>query len=428
MTTENPDSTERRRDTLRNILDPKGNTAQSDTTPLSRDLSPTMRRDAAITLLTAWREGRRHGLTLNECSTDQLTVNSQGDIQFDGYEAFVETGSAVPPLLQIFYQLIAPVLIVDQRPRLAFLMQRADTANGEEFLEILRPAWRITAGLPGGQRLLRTILLSRFAPLLLSGLFMSFVRAVWIDRKHESDVWLDSAIDAWVDQLSKLETLRPKGKWTGYYDGIDLSRYTNHSVDITTLFQDPRECAVFDLVTQEKSTTVLDIAANQGLFSLISARAGHKVVAIDNDVGAVDRLYRLSRDHRLPIRPAVVDFLKMPAEDQSRFRCPVVLALGFTHHLYLVEGLAWSEVARRLAAMTGETLITEFKVTTDAKPAVAVLERSRLDDYRLEAFASALKSYFANINLVYPEPDANRVLLVCKQPLGTLPEQGSLRT
>ena len=62
----------------------------------------------------------------------------------------------------------------------------------------------------------------------------------------------------------------------------------------------------------------------------------------------------------------MLDFNEFSDANIERFRSSYVLALGFTHHLYLVEKLSWDFISRVLSKLTKKVLITEFKPDTGA--------------------------------------------------------------
>jgi hypothetical protein len=412
-----PIDIDQRRDAVRKAL-------RRDTGPqapcrrlLPRDLSPLMRQDAAVVLLTAWSEALRQGLSMRDASVEMLCIDRNGQIHFDGFDLLEPRGQSTPPLQPVFRQLIGPLLVVSRHPELAFMIQRSGPIDPAEFVALVRPAWRHAGVLPGVGRVLTSLMRSRYAPLLLAGSALRLVRAIWTERVRRSDAWLDGAIDALKTRMVRLAEPKYAGKWTGYYDGIDLRAYADTSLNFQEVLRDSRERKIFELLDAEDASAVLDLAANQGLFSLIGVRAGHSVVAVDYDIGSVDQLYSMTRGSSLPIQPAVVDFLTLSGTDRARLGCPIVLALGFTHHLYLVEGMDWPAIARELAALTGRLLITEFKTSTGARHATSPLEQARIDQYRIEAFESALRENFGRVDIVRPEPDANRVLLVCREPV-----------
>lgn len=415
--TKNRMSIEVKRNAVREALAQTADVAAPWLPLAAHNLSPVMRRDAAIVLLTAWREALNHDLTLNDSSVERLNMDQNGEIYFEGFESLVSRAGTTPQLQQIFRQLIGPLLLASRSPDLAFLVQRAGPVDPAEFTALRRPAWRHISKLPGGKRKMTSLMRSRFAPLLTAGLWYRFAAAVWSERGRHSGAWLEGALDALIARIQDLPELASAGKWTGYYEGIDLSAYADGTMAPTDFLRDQRERAIFELLDAEAPSTVLDMAANQGLFSLISHRAGHSVIAVDYDIGAVDELYRMTRAQSLPIRPAVFDFLAINENDIDRLRSPIVLALGFTHHLYLVEGLDWPRIARDLAALTERVLITEFKLSTGAQPATSPLGQTWLEDYRCESLEIALQVHFEDVEVIRPEPEANRVLLVCRRPM-----------
>ena len=64
-------------------------------------------------------------------------------------------------------------------------------------------------------------------------------------------------------------------------------------------------------------------------------------IAMDNDVGALEKLDKILENHsyKLPIIPCVKDFLSIRDSEIIRFKSDVVLALGFIHHMRLVENI-----------------------------------------------------------------------------------------
>ena len=149
----------------------------------------------------------------------------------------------------------------------------------------------------------------------------------------------------------------------------------------------PKQWAVYDALQKFKPPTVLDIGSNTGWFSILAARGGARVLALDNDAACMDLLYRKAKQERLPIQTVVMDFTtptpEVPAHVSlensarrrlSRFRSngpllrssaqrmqsDFVLALAILHHLVLGSGMTLDDAIKVLASYTREILLMEF--------------------------------------------------------------------
>lgn len=122
---------------------------------------------------------------------------------------------------------------------------------------------------------------------------------------------------------------------------------------------------------------VLDLGANDGEYSALAARAGHRVAACDLDPVSVNRLWERARAERLAILPLVVNLASpTPAtgwgnqERRSfigraagRFDCVLMLAL--LHHLTVTERVPTPMVLDTAAALTRRWLVVEWVSPND---------------------------------------------------------------
>jgi hypothetical protein len=90
----------------------------------------------------------------------------------------------------------------------------------------------------------------------------------------------------------------------------------------------------------------------------------------------------------------------------------MVLALALTHHLVFKRGLAFEDIAERLAAFTRKWLVVEFVPANDRY--VSEWMNERFAWYHLEGFTTALQAFFRRIEVLdsFPPP---RVLLSCER-------------
>jgi SAM-dependent methyltransferase len=160
---------------------------------------------------------------------------------------------------------------------------------------------------------------------------------------------------------------------------------------------------------------VLDVGSNTGAFSVLAARAGAFVVAIDNEVEVVERLYNEAARSQLDILPLVIDFARpSPAlgwrnVEQPSFlsrakgKFDLVLMLAVMHHLLVTEGIPLDEVLSLAAELTQDAVVVEFVATDD--PMFRILSRGRDHLHSAltrEAFEAACSRHFRIANVSGP--------------------------
>jgi hypothetical protein len=153
--------------------------------------------------------------------------------------------------------------------------------------------------------------------------------------------------------------------------------------------------------------TVLDLGANDGVYSRIAARHARYVVAVEADSAVTDSLYRALRDGgERRILPLVVD-LADPSPGlgwRGRERAPflqraasadAVLALALVHHLAIGRNVPLAELVEWLAGL-GRHVVVEFVDPTDpmAQRLLANKEVGLFPDYRREEFERLLGERF----------------------------------
>jgi glycosyltransferase involved in cell wall biosynthesis/MoaA/NifB/PqqE/SkfB family radical SAM enzyme len=207
----------------------------------------------------------------------------------------------------------------------------------------------------------------------------------------------------------------------------------------------PKQWGVFNTLQSFKPSTVLDIGANTGWFSILATKHGAKVVSLDNDVACMDILYRRAKQENLSILPLIVDFLD-PTPDVSamaelcrephvlnsrfatdiplllsadkRIACDMVIALAIIHHLCLGGGRHLDEVTRQLALFAKKHLVLEFVTKEDplivGEPDFFKAQYANptgFDWYSLETCLKLLGRYFGSIQQI--PLTSSRILLVC---------------
>ena len=205
-------------------------------------------------------------------------------------------------------------------------------------------------------------------------------------------------------------------EWGGYEEFHNYSE-SDHAL---------KERFVEDAVRESGAATVWDIGANTGQFSRIAARHADKVLAMDIDHYAVERMYRRNTadgiDNILPLVQNVCDpspnwgWRNRERSDLvSRARPDLVLCLALIHHVVITANVPLEEFAEWLASLT-EQLVIEYVSRADDK--VQALLRNKEDkyhDYRREHLEAELARHF-RIERQLSLESGNRFLYWCRRP------------
>ena len=115
----------------------------------------------------------------------------------------------------------------------------------------------------------------------------------------------------------------------------------------------------------------MDIGCNTGQFSLLAAEYGANVLAIDQDMPSLDRLYLRAREQQSNVLPLRVD-ISNPSpgigwnnkeraaflDRSSGFDC--VFSLAVVHHVVVAKGIPISEVVKLSHNLTSRYLVVEL--------------------------------------------------------------------
>lgn len=152
---------------------------------------------------------------------------------------------------------------------------------------------------------------------------------------------------------------------------------------------------------------VLDIGCNTGAFSVLAARAGASVVAIDYDEAVIDHLWRAASHDQLDILPLVVNLARpTPAMgwlysecdsflDRARGSFDMILMLALIHHLMVSERIPLDQVMEMAASLTTGHAIIEY--VDPADPMFRTIARGREHlhaDLNLDAFTRSAARLF----------------------------------
>jgi SAM-dependent methyltransferase len=152
---------------------------------------------------------------------------------------------------------------------------------------------------------------------------------------------------------------------------------------------------------------VLDVGCNTGHFSVLAAKQGASVVAIDYDEAVVGQVWARARAEGLDILPLVVDLSRpTPAtgwrnREASSFleraggRFDLVLMLAVVHHLLVTERVPLDDIVSLASELTRDLVVVEFVSPEDSM--FKALARGRDALYQgltREAFENACRRRF----------------------------------
>lgn len=161
------------------------------------------------------------------------------------------------------------------------------------------------------------------------------------------------------------------------------------------------------ILTEERPATVLDVGANTGTYSMLAAKSGARVVALDTDPTAVEMLWQQAQGEARDILPLVADIARPTpavgwenAESLSLLermdgKFDMVLLLAVLHHLLLMDQVPLDRIAALAARITRKHALVEWVPQSD--PMFQFLLRGRDAIYQhlqLDAMLAAFAQFF----------------------------------
>lgn len=168
-----------------------------------------------------------------------------------------------------------------------------------------------------------------------------------------------------------------------------------------------KEAFVQEALELTRPATVLDAGANEGHFSLLAARTGAAVIAIDTDPVVVGSIWRRAHSENLDVQPLVVDLTRpTPAGGWRNQECAsfldraagsfdLVLMLALMHHIVVTERVPLEELLALAADISREYLLIEFVAPKDSMFQRIVRGREALySDLTRERFETAAQTHW----------------------------------
>lgn len=163
--------------------------------------------------------------------------------------------------------------------------------------------------------------------------------------------------------LARFAPSSRQSNWTNYM-AADCSYTSDQFAE--------KERFVSDVLREFAPKRVLDVGANTGHFSVIAAKAGAIVVAIDGDAAVAGEIWRRAHSENLDILSLVVNLAQpTPATGWRNSECPsfldrangefdLVMMLAVIHHMLATERVPLAEVLDLAADLTRDLAMIEF--------------------------------------------------------------------
>ncbi len=157
----------------------------------------------------------------------------------------------------------------------------------------------------------------------------------------------------------------------------EWSEYQHSAVHYRPDDSEGKECFVSGVLERCRPKHVLDIGANTGTYSIMAAKAGAEVVALDSDAAAIEALWEKCWQKQHPVTALVANIARpTPAVgwrnleqlsllERLEGRFDLVLMLAVIHHLILREQLPLAHIGDLCASLTRRWLVLEWVPVTD---------------------------------------------------------------
>jgi hypothetical protein len=204
--------------------------------------------------------------------------------------------------------------------------------------------------------------------------------------------------------------------WSAYYDNdIESKYYLEHKEEVINKW-----------LLQLKPNSVLDLGANTGKFSFISADYAKKVIAIESDDTCVDIInYKIKKDKTKVIHTILIDMVETTSNIgvlnkefksiYTRANSELVLGLAIIHHLFISNQLNFSLITEMFSMLSSRYLVLEFIPKTDSKVQLLLKDKNiDMTNYEEEEFLNELSKCFELKDIVLLKDSSRRLFLLEK--------------
>jgi len=222
---------------------------------------------------------------------------------------------------------------------------------------------------------------------------------------------LISHLDGIIRNLANTD----KTEWSNYYtESISSQEYLGKKEEI-----------VSNLLQKLDGRKLLDLGANDGVFSRLAAAKNFDVVAVDKDDQCINTLYKKIKEENITnILPLCMDLMNPSsasgfannerASFRERIHTDTVMALALVHHLAIGYNLPLGKIAEYLYGFSHQ-LIIEFVPKEDEK--VQLLLQNKKDiypEYTREHFENVFRQRFTITEKVQV-PGSDRIIYLMQR-------------
>jgi ribosomal protein L11 methylase PrmA len=195
--------------------------------------------------------------------------------------------------------------------------------------------------------------------------------------------------------VAKLRSKKNKTTWDDYYSETILSdAYLKEKTKLVQAF-----------VSKVPFSSMIDLGANDGHFSLLFKNTATQIVAVDADANCINELYLKIKSEKIKNILPLINTLNTPspaigwnnkerAAFGERMKADMIFALALVHHLAIACNVPLQLIADWLAPM-GKYLLIEFVPKEDEKVQLLLQNREDIfDDYAVTNFEAVFSKKY----------------------------------
>jgi ribosomal protein L11 methylase PrmA len=198
--------------------------------------------------------------------------------------------------------------------------------------------------------------------------------------------------------VSSLQIKKEKTVWDDYY----------HESILSQAYLDEKKQRVYGMLQKIKFQTMLDLGANDGVFTMLYKNTDKQLIALDEDRNCIEKLYSDCKNENIQnIIPLIVDLtapspgvgwnLEERTSIWNRVKPDVTLALALIHHLAIANNIPLDKIISFFYTLS-DYLLIEFVPKEDPKVQELLAYRIDVfDGYHVANFKLLIAPYYETI-------------------------------
>ena len=223
----------------------------------------------------------------------------------------------------------------------------------------------------------------------------------------DSFVSYPQKIKRFIKFISGKESIERNSQWNSYIRNIE------------TFNASLKGEIVESVLNSASAEYVLDFGCNTGYYSILAAKGGYKVLALDKDETVVNQLYLYAKKHKLKITTLAADLelyniVELKTPPVLRFyNFDVVICLALLHHLVHYQGYYFFSFFDIISRYSSRYLLVEF-VDYNDKYLSKIGDDLKKNWYNMDAFINTGLCYFSSYE-IFDFHDKGRRLVLFKK-------------